>query len=165
MTGPASAEWRPMAAADLAAVTAISDAVHLRYRESAATYIERLALYPAGCRMLWAPDGRIIGYLISHPWRRADPPALDAVLGAIPVDADTYYLHDIALLPAARGTGAGTAATAFVAEQAARAGFGDVTLIAVNGADSFWAAQGFLYAQAGENSPYGPGTHVMHRPL
>lgn len=28
---------------------------------------------------------------------------MDALLGSLPEDADTYYLHDIAMLPEARG--------------------------------------------------------------
>ena len=91
-----------------------------------------------------AGGGTIEGYLISHPWRCDDPPKLDRPLGAIPADADGSYLHDLALQPSTRGAGAGRAALALVLRQAAAAGFADVTLTAVNGADGFWAAQGFV---------------------
>src|SRR5690606_23703337 len=90
--------WRAMRPDDLPAVAAISDAVHGQWRESAATYGERLTLYPAGCMTL-EQDGAIAGFLISHPWHRAHLPGLDEPLGAIPADSDTFYLHDIALLP------------------------------------------------------------------
>lgn len=155
--------WRPMRNDDLAAVAAISDAVHgAAYTEAPAIYAERLALYPAGCHV-FARGGAIDGYLIGHPWRRDDPPELNRPLGAIPPDADGYYLHDLALLPSARGTGAGRAALALALRQAAAAGFDDVTLTAVGGADAFWAAQGFAYVDREGPSPYGADTHLMRR--
>lgn len=151
-------DWRPMRRDDVAAVTAISDAVHGDFTEDAAIYAERLAVYPAGCLVLDMGDG-IAGYLIAHPWHRTAPPPLNAPLGGIPDDADSYYLHDIALLPVARGTGRARAAIALVFTQARAAGFAEVALMAINGADAFWAAQGFGYVDA--PSGYGAGTFPM----
>jgi GNAT superfamily N-acetyltransferase len=152
--------WRPMRADDLAAVSAISDAVHGRYTEPAAVYAERLALHPEGCRVL-VRDGEVAGYLVSHPWHRDRPPALGALLHALPTDADSYYLHDLALLPTMRGTGAGKAALDLVVAQARALGFAEITLMAVGGADRFWARHGFGYAGPG----YDPASHLMRRAL
>lgn len=158
-----------MRAGDGEAVQAISDTVHGRYTEPAAVYVERLRLYPAGC-FVFEIDGQIAGYLVSHPWHRDHPPALGATVGTIPATADTYYLHDVALLPAARGTGAGTAAVALVMRQAAAAGFADVTLMAINGADRYWAAAGFADVTpesallAAKKAAYGPDARFMRRP-
>ncbi len=105
--------WREMRATDLDAVVAISDAVHGAFTEPRTVYAERLDLYPAGCRV-YERDGAIAGFLVTHPWHSGAVPKLGALLGEIPVPADIYYLHDIALLPAARGTGAGSEAAAFV---------------------------------------------------
>ncbi|MDF0544460.1 GNAT family N-acetyltransferase [Sphingobium sp. H39-3-25] len=163
---PPPGSWRAMHPADIPAVTAISDAVHGAFAETALVYAERLALYPSGCISL-EQDGQVTGFLVSHPWLRDQPPALNAPLGPIPEDADTYYLHDIALLPRTRGTGAGTAALAHAMALARAGGFQDVTLIAVNGADSFWSARGFHHVASGdgEGEPisYGPGTFLMRR--
>ena len=152
--------WRPMQRGDLAAVSAISDAVHGRYTEPVAVYAERLALYPAGCRVLEC-EGEVAGYLIAHPWHRNSPPKLGALLGAIPADADSYYLHDIALLPAARGTGAGKTALDFVKACARALGLSDIALMAVGGADRYWAAQGFAYVPRDVDSSYGDGAYLM----
>ena len=149
-----------MQASDLAAVSAISDAVHGAWTEPLAVYAERLDLQPDGCRVFEA-DGAVAGYLITHPWHRDEPPKLGALLGTIPGDADTYYLHDIALLPAARGTGAGRAALDFVMERARTLGFADITLMAIGGADRFWAAQGFAYVPYAVDPSYGAGAHRM----
>jgi len=154
------AGWRPMHADDLAAVSAISDAVHGRYTEPVAVYAERLALYPEGCRVL-VRDGDVAGYLVSHPWHRDTPPALGAMLHALPADADSYYLHDLALLPKARGTGAGRAALDIVVAHARALGFAGITLMAVGGADRFWARHGFAYAGPG----YDPDCQLMRRTL
>jgi GNAT superfamily N-acetyltransferase len=153
--------WRPMLVPDLAAVETIAAIVHPAYPEDIAVLAEKRELYPAGC-MIFGQSGEVSGYLFSHPWRRGAPPKLGNRLGSIPSDADTYYLHDIALLPSARGTGAGRSAMALVVEMAQAAGCRDITLIAVSGADSFWAAQGFT--SSGE-TPYGPGSIAMHRAI
>lgn len=152
--------------ADLPTIAAISDAVHQSYSEDVAIYAERLDLYPSGCFTLRQED-RIIGYLISHPWHCDSPPALNAMLGSIPATADTYYLHDIALLPDARGGGSGRVAVDLVIDLARRAGFQKLTLMAVNGADRFWASVGFAYVDdtgpEAQSGGYGAGTYLMHR--
>ncbi|MCA1199703.1 GNAT family N-acetyltransferase [Sphingomonas sp. R647] len=151
--------WRAMTVADLPAVTAISAAVHGRYGEPVEVYAERLALWPSGC-FVWQQGDAIAGLLVAHPWHRVTSPELGALLGTIPQDADSFYLHDIALLPETRGQGAGKAATALVIDRARSAGYSDITLVAVNGAEAFWTTQGFAITEAGG---YGPGTYRMHR--
>src|SRR5690606_14306907 len=115
-------EWRAMHAADVAAVVAISDAVHGRFIEPAAVYRERLALYPRGCFVL-ERGGAIVGYRVSHPWTRGPSRELARPTGALPRHADTYSLHDIALLPPARGTRARRSALKLVERGAREAGF------------------------------------------
>ncbi|BAV64033.1 hypothetical protein SCLO_1009930 [Sphingobium cloacae] len=131
-----------MQPSDIPAVSGISDAVHGVFTEDAAIYAERLALYPAGCFML-DRDGSPMGYLVTHPWTTANPPPLNEPIGAIPADADCYYLHDLALLPEARGGRAGSAATQYAIDAARGAGQGAIILMAVGGADTFWRRQGF----------------------
>ncbi len=154
--------WRPMRPADIPAVAAISDAVHGTYTEHADIYAERLQLYPAGCWML-ERAGEALGYLISHPWQGDRPPALNAPILAVPAAADRYYLHDLALLPQARGAGAAAEAVQLVADEADSTGFARITLTAVNGADAFWRKQGFLPVNDGAG--YGEGSLAMERTI
>ena len=84
-------------------------------------------------------------------------------LRAIPHDADTYYLHDIALRPECRGTGVGRAALDAALLHARTAGFTDITLIAVGGADTYWAKQGFAVVEGSGALAYGAGTCLMRR--
>ncbi|WP_455403715.1 GNAT family N-acetyltransferase [Rhodopseudomonas parapalustris] len=166
MTATASF-WRPMTAADLPAVNAIAAVVHAAYPEDAAVFTERLALYPDGCLVLENADGPA-GYLISHPWHLMQPPALNALLGSVPRPASTYYLHDIALLPQARGGGAAGAALAILFDHAAAVA-DNVSLVAVGGTVPFWGH----YRFAPNNTPslarklqsYGTDANYMIRPL
>lgn len=158
--------WRPMREEDIPAVVAISDVAHGRFTERPEVFAERRALYPAGCFMLDC-DGAAGGYLISHPWHRRSPVPLDRTIGAIPGDAGSYYLHDLALLPDTRGFGAGRRGVELVLAHAGSAGFGEVSLVAVNGADTFWSAQGFSRIDddtiARKLESYGEGTFFMER--
>ncbi|MFX9570760.1 GNAT family N-acetyltransferase, partial [Acinetobacter baumannii] len=72
------------------------------FHERPEIFVERLALFPAGS-LIADRGGQPIGYAVAHPWLRGQPPALDSLLGAIPPGADCLYLHDVAILPAARG--------------------------------------------------------------
>lgn len=154
--------WRSARPHDLVAVSAISDAVHGAYTERPAIYAERLALYPDGCFVLDGEDGTL-GYLISHPWKGDVPPLLDRLIGAIPPDADRYYLHDLALLPATRGQGVGAGAITLVLAQARRAGFSSIGLTAVHGADRFWRMHEFVDVASPSEEGYGPGSVAMMR--
>lgn len=151
-----------MNAADIPAVAAISDAVHGDYTEQSAVYVERLQLYPAGCWLL-ERDGKAMGYLIGHPWAGTQPPTLNQLIQALPEPADHYYLHDLALLPDARGTGAAQAAIGIVLDQAGKAGARRIALTAVNGADAFWGRNGFTAMVAG--GTYGGDSLAMERLL
>lgn len=154
--------WRPMREDDVGAVAAISDTVHGAYTERAAVFAERLSLYPAGCFLL-EMDGRPVGYCISHPWRDGQSPALNHPIGAIPADADCYYLHDLALLPMARGSGASATAVERVVGQARLAGYRRIALVAVHGAERFWRQHGFVDVVGA--GPYGAGSVFMRRPV
>ncbi|MBI4047465.1 MAG: GNAT family N-acetyltransferase [Devosia nanyangense] len=141
--------WRPMAAGDLAAVEAIAAQVHPGFFEAPEVFAERQALYPLGTHLLEI-DGAPSGYMLSHPWRFRRLPALNSLLETIPAEADTYYIHDLALLPTARGTGAAGKIVAQLTELACEKGFATMSLVAVNGSLGFWRKQGFMPIDAPE---------------
>jgi GNAT superfamily N-acetyltransferase len=128
---------------DIDAVLAIAAEVHPDFPEGEAVFREKLALFPDGCRMLIDASGQSGGYLVAHPWHKMAPPPLDSLLGAVPASG-TFYFHDLALLPASRGTGAGKAIVEAILADAARLGFDSASLVAVNGSAPFWQAQGFV---------------------
>src|SRR3546814_10434423 len=71
-----------------------------------------------------------MGYVISHPAVFGQPPKLNRLLGAIPAQADCYYIHDLALAPAARGSGATRDIVARIGTVAARLGYARIGLVA-----------------------------------
>jgi len=144
---------------DLPAVDRIADVVHPGFPERPAIPEERLALYQAGCLVL-ERDGAVMGYAVSHPWHAGKPPALDTLLGQLPITPATYYLHDLALLPAARGNGA--AAVAWLIRQAARENLATLSLVAVNNSVGFWQRQGFAVTGPAPTS-YGATACCMAR--
>jgi GNAT superfamily N-acetyltransferase len=75
-----------------------------------------------------------MGYAISYPWRIDSAPPLNALIDEIPADADVIYLHDLALHPEARGTGATREIVERLADQARSRGWPAMTLVAVNDA-------------------------------
>ena len=159
-------QWRPMVPGDLDMVMDVAAAVHPGYPESPAVFAERLRLYPAGCRLA-EQGGRVLGYAVTHPGRLGWVPKLDSLLGTLPEEADCLYLHDVALLPGARGSGLGAAALAWARELAAREGFAWLALTSTPEARGYWDRQGFT---PGEPQPaalasYGGGMSYMLRRL
>lgn len=165
-----SAVWRAMTAADLDRILAIADIVHPAYPEERGVFEERLALYPAGCRVA-ERGGEVIGYGVMHPGRLGVPPPLDTPLGDLPADADCLYLHDIALLPESRGTGLGAAVLNYAHGLAAREGWRWLALTSTPAARSYWDRVGFMpYAKGGtaleaKLASYGGGMSYMTAPV
>ncbi|WP_201863617.1 GNAT family N-acetyltransferase [Microvirga soli] len=158
--------WRPMIPEDLGQVQVLADAIHVGHPEDPEVLAERQSLYPQGCFML-VEDTRAIGYALTHPWRFAEPPRLNRLLGAIPSPAATYYIHDVALLPEARGKGYAAQITSLLVAHARKAGFDNLSLVAVNKSQIFWEKAGFrVIAVPGLDAKlasYGPDAALMVR--
>ncbi len=157
-----------MTVADLAAVEAIAEAVHVDFPEDAAVVAERLALFPDGCRIA-EDDAGPLGYCVAHPWRLEQVPPLDTLLGAIPADADCFYIHDVAILPRGRRGGLGSTLCAMLLDVARRHGLRQLALTAVSGSGPFWRRNGFAVVEsttlADKLRGYGDGAIYMTRPV
>lgn len=156
--------WRPMTVEDLDYVKELADRIHLDHPEDRDVFAERQRIYPQGCHVL-VDEGRISGYALTHPWRFGEPPPLNSRLGEIPQDATTYYIHDVALLPTGRGKGYAGEAARLLTDHARKAGFTNVSLVAVNNSTAFWQKQGFrITASPGLEAKllsYGPDAALM----
>jgi GNAT superfamily N-acetyltransferase len=135
--------WRPATSGDLPNIVAIAAQVHPDLPERSAVLDEKRALFPQGCFCL-DHYGRMVGYALSHPWRIHDAPPLDSFLGALPIDADCLYLHDIALSAAARGKGAARALIRQLDDVALQIGLPALTLTSVKDTQQIWEALGFV---------------------
>lgn len=154
-------DWRAMTPTDLGEVERIAAVVHPTHPEDAAVFRERLSLYPAGCFVLDGAAG-VRGYVLAHPWLLGRPPLLNSLLGRLPVDADTLYLHDLALLPAARVAGLGSRAVDLITDRARGEGVATVSLLAVGRSAGFWKRQGFRAMDLGTDpSSYGTATFMV----
>src|SRR6478735_3843802 len=97
------AQWRKAELSDLPDIMTIATVVHPDLPERSDVIAEKIRLGSDGCRVL-SVDGRIAGYGLSHLWMLQQIPPLDDFLHALPAAPDCLYIHDVAVLPACRGT-------------------------------------------------------------
>lgn len=153
--------WRAMTPGDLVRVEQLADSVHTDHPEDPAVFAERLRLHPAGCLVLDGAQG-IQGYVVAHPWRLGQPPKLDTLLGQLPATPDTFYIHDLALLPGTRGGGFGRQAVELLTQQAAQSGLATLSLVAVGPSPRFWGQAGFRPVEGPDLSSYGAAVFMVH---
>ncbi|HWA44002.1 MAG TPA: GNAT family N-acetyltransferase [Hypericibacter adhaerens] len=139
--------WRTLTGYDMPAVEKIAATVHPDFPESYDVLAERQRLYHNGTYLLEIGE-RPAGYVLSHPWVLGTLPALNTLIGELPAGADTYYIHDLALLPVARRIGAASYITEALAKHARAHGFPTMSLVAVNGSQGFWERHEFQIADA-----------------
>jgi ribosomal protein S18 acetylase RimI-like enzyme len=159
-----SLAWRPLVETDLPALANIAAEVHPDFPEEEAVFAERLALAPGWCFAL-ADGKRLCGYVLGHPWT-GPPPKLDTLLGALPDPPIHGYVHDLALLPEARGDGHGRRIVNRLISLAKSEDLRGMALVAVSGSTPFWQRQGFEVATPpGPLAGYGPNARYMLRDL
>ena len=108
MTPPQGAQWRLTTTVDLVDIQKIANVAHPDLSEQPEIFAEKLASFPEGCFVL-VNNGAVLGYAFVHPWRLNEVPKLDAPLLALPRNPECILIHDVAVLPEARGKGASEA--------------------------------------------------------
>ena len=98
-------QWRQMSEADMPEVIRLAEMIHVDHPEDDDVIIERRLFFPEGCLVL-EDGGALYGYTLVHPAEFEKPPALNALIGTAPEGTGILHIHDIALSPRARGTGA-----------------------------------------------------------
>ena len=134
--------WEPMTPDMLTEVNALGDGIHTAYPEGDFVFEERLHLYPEGCFVL-RHLGKTKGYVISHPWLFDNPPALNCLLGAIPLLADTLYIHDLAIAPEARNSSNAQLILSKLEQHARSKEWASLSCISVNHSDAILKRRGF----------------------
>ena len=160
--------WRPMMVADLPLVQDIAARLHPHYPERAEIFADKLAFFPAGCHVAEGGGGAALGYVFAHVWTQGAPPLLDTPLGPPPGAADCLHLHDIALLPAARGQGGAERMLARLNHLAHAAGMAALTLVAIRGQEAYWCSKGFVQVPLTQElaerlASYGDGVAYMRK--
>lgn len=133
--------WRPARTSDLSAIDAIATQIHPDLPERPDVLAEKMRLYPDGCCVL-VGDNAIAGYGLAHPWKLHRIPPLDGFLERLPEDADCLYVHDVAVLPDARG-GVARAYVAEIERLARSSGITRLALVSVDDTSALWARLGF----------------------
>lgn len=128
---------------DLEEVVRIADHIHPDFREPVEVFADRMQLWPAGA-FVCEEERTLLGYAIGHPVRLPHLPALGTVLGALPAGADAFYVHDVALLPEARGRSLAAGAVSALLDGASE--LDRACLVSIYGTAPFWRRHGFLEA-------------------
>jgi GNAT superfamily N-acetyltransferase len=134
--------WRPAAANDLVDIQRIGDQIHPDLHERPEVFAERLQLSPEGCFAL-VRNQRVVGYGLSHPWFLYNIPPLNQLLGSIPPSPECLLIHDVAVLPQARGHGAAGILIRLTAKLARKRGIPCLALVSVHDTRPLWTRLGF----------------------
>ena len=136
------AMWRPATLGDVETIVAIQAELHPFLSERDLVIADKLTTFPEGCRILQHCESAL-GYALGHPYLLDRVPALDAELGMLPPTADCFFIHDVALLPVARGQGAGRAYVGEMRDVCTRRGLEWLALVSVYGTVPIWEGFGF----------------------
>lgn len=161
---------RPVQPEDLDAILQVQAACYPpAMQETAGVVLDRMRVARATC-VLAEDEGGVCGYLFAYPSRMGRVTPLGDVFRPAP-DADTLYLHDLALAPRAHGRGLARALVHHLLDQARQGGMAWSALVSVQDTARFWNALGF--DAAGDHGPDAraalasyPGTaHYMTKQL
>lgn len=135
--------WQPLRVGDLPDVIRIAAQLHSGLPERPDVLAEKIRLAPGTCCKL-VRAGHCAGYGLAHPWQLEAIPPLDTLLEKIPEPAECLYVHDIAILPAARGAGASAAYLARLKQSARASALPAMALTSVYGTAALWRRFGFV---------------------
>jgi ribosomal protein S18 acetylase RimI-like enzyme len=128
--------------------------------ESAEAFLRLIELFPEGA---WASSDEegLCGYGIGVPVLEGTTIELRQVLTEVPLDADTFYIHDVAVAPRCRRRGVARALVTQLLDVARRRGFARCELVSVQGSASFWERFGFQCVREFEYAPGAQATRMM----
>ena len=127
---------------DLDTVVSIQTRVHTLEPETREVFAAKLQAFPKGCHVLESLGG-LVGYGVFHPWGSDRVPALHALPFIMPDPADCLFVHDVALLPPARGQGAARAFLNIVKDTAQDCAIRTISLVSVYDSAPIWQRLGF----------------------
>jgi len=133
---------RTMQPSDLAKVVTIqAEAYENHFLESADVIAQRFKLSP---QTAWVAelDNEVSAYLVAYCYKLGKVNPFNATFVQVE-DPDCLYLHDLALLQMARGTGIATRLIQMAVDFAQYHSLSFVALVSVQSSKEFWQKQGF----------------------
>ncbi|MFT5594886.1 MAG: GNAT superfamily N-acetyltransferase [Oceanicoccus sp.] len=115
---------------------------------------------PQTCAVYSDDKGKVLAYLLAHPWASDTPPKLHE---KIPVaDSSTLFIHDLALAFEGRGKNIGKELVQNLIDNSQAQRFVKILLVAVQNSTGFWAKFGFINKPSEEIcSSYGESAQLM----
>ncbi|MEU9317851.1 GNAT family N-acetyltransferase [Streptomyces sp. NPDC048295] len=108
---------------------------------------------------------RTAGYLLSLPYPTFRYPELGRTEETV-LSSRNLHLHDLVIAEELRGRGLAKALLHHFTGTARSQGYEEISLVAVSGSDTFWAANGYrAHREVAPPSGYGPDAVYMSRPV
>lgn len=127
--------------------------------------LQRKQQLASDCCFIMHSTAPMQGYCFAHPWQLGQPPKLNQLI-TLPASANTLYVHDVAVAKHAQGLGLAAEALYHLRDLALKQQLGSLSLVAVNGAASYWQRFGFVRQPLAEAlSNYGDSAEYMVLPL
>jgi ribosomal protein S18 acetylase RimI-like enzyme len=128
--------------------------------ESDEAFIRLMELFPDGAIGCFDDEG-MCGYAFGVPLKAGSTLELRTPLAKIPDEADTFYIHDVAVADRCRGRGVGRALATRLLDLARDRGFTRLELVSVQGSASFWEKFGFRRVREFEYAPGARSTSMV----
>jgi len=115
---------------------------------------------PQTCAVFTDHKGKVLAYLLAHPWASEIPPKLNEKISV--TYSPTLFIHDLALAIDGRGKNIGKKLVQNLIDNAKAKNYVKILLVAVQNSTGFWAKFGFLNISSEEIcSSYGENSQLM----
>ncbi|WDE10393.1 GNAT family N-acetyltransferase [Thalassomonas haliotis] len=115
---------------------------------------------PQTCAVYSDHKGKVLAYLLAHPWASETPPKLNEKISV--TYGSTLFIHDLALALEGRGKNIGRELVQNLIANAKTQSFVKILLVAVQNSTGFWAKFGFLNIPCEDICPsYGENSQLM----
>ena len=154
-------EFRPLGRGDVSLLHRLEAESYLpSLHESDEAFIRLIELFPEGALGCFDDEG-LCGYAFGVPLKAGSTLELRTPLEQIPVGADTFYIHDVAVAERCRGRGVGRALATRLLDLARERGFTRSELVSVQGSAPFWEKFGFRRVREFEYAPGAASTKMV----
>ena len=160
-------QLKPLKSDYMADVLRIQDYCYTEIEpESSESLRAKILASPNTCLIAESSEGAV-GYLIALPIVYPHLPTLNAPTFELQADADTLYIHDLAIDSTGRGKGVAQALVRASIDAAKRSGLSCACLVAIQNSRKFWEQFGFeTVAEPSDGlipklASYGAGAKLM----